>query len=279
MFHFAAADKPHIELKAEEIFSLGPVSITNSVIFGIIGFAITLAILFYVARQLREGSKKSFLTKLVQWSFEGFYGQAQEILGDKVLARKIFPLAITMFFTVLICYWLSVLPGVGSITYNNIPLFRSLPADLNFTFALAIITLVATQMYAIQQHGAFGSVKRYFKNPFKNPIGAFEGILEFIGEFSRTIALSFRLFGNAFAGEVLLILIGFLTSYAASVILPFFMLFELFIGFIQAYVFFVLTLIFTSLAVASHGDHDEHSPDHSLSDDANKEHEAAMQSA
>lgn len=279
MFHFAAADKPHIELKAEEIFSIGPVSITNSVIFGIIGFAITLAILFYVAKQLREGGKKSFLTKLVQWSFEGFYGQAQEILGDKVLARKIFPLAITMFFTVLICYWLSVLPGVGSITYNNIPLFRSLPADLNFTFALAVITLVATQVYAVQRHGAFGSIKRYFKNPLKNPIGAFEGILEFIGEFSRTIALSFRLFGNAFAGEVLLILIGFLTSYAASVILPFFMLFELFIGFIQAYVFFVLTLIFTSLAVASHGDHaDEHSSDHS-SVDAKKEHEAAIQSA
>ena len=98
MFHmFAAADKPHIELKAEEIFALGPVSITNSVIFGIIGFAITLAILFYVAKQLRTNGKKSFLTKLVQWAFEGFYGQAQEIIGDKVLARKIFPLAITMW--------------------------------------------------------------------------------------------------------------------------------------------------------------------------------------
>ncbi len=262
MFHmFAAADKPHIELKAEEIFALGPVSITNSVIFGIIGFAITLAILFYVAKQLRTNGKKSFLTKLVQWAFEGFYGQAQEIIGDKVLARKIFPLAITMFFTVLICYWLSVLPGVGSISYNGIPIFRALPADLNFTFALAVITLVTAQIYAIQRHGALGNVKRYFKNPLKNPIGAFEGLLEFIGEFSRTIALSFRLFGNAFAGEVLLILIGFLTSYAASVILPFFMLFELFIGFIQAYVFFVLTLIFTSLAIASHGDHD--SSDHS----------------
>jgi F-type H+-transporting ATPase subunit a len=262
MFHmFAAADKPHIELKAEEIFALGPVSITNSVIFGIIGFAITLATLFYVAKQLRTNGKKSFLTKLVQWAFEGFYGQAQEIIGDKVLARKIFPLAITMFFTVLICYWLSVLPGVGSISYNGIPIFRALPADLNFTFALAVITLVTAQIYAIQRHGALGNVKRYFKNPLKNPIGAFEGLLEFIGEFSRTIALSFRLFGNAFAGEVLLILIGFLTSYAASVILPFFMLFELFIGFIQAYVFFVLTLIFTSLAIASHGDHD--SSDHS----------------
>jgi F-type H+-transporting ATPase subunit a len=269
---FAAAET-HISLKAEEIFSIGPVPITNAVIFGVIGFAVTLVLLFYVARQLKGGGKKSFLTKLIQWAFEGFYNQALEIIGDKVLARKIFPLAISMFFVVLICYWLSVLPGVGSITYNGVPLFRALPADLNFTFALAIITLATTQIYAVQRHGAFGSIGRYFKNPFKDPIGAFEGILEFIGEFSRTIALSFRLFGNAFAGEVLLLLVGVLTSYAASVILPFFMLFEIFIGFIQAYVFFVLTLIFTSLAVASHGDHDSHS-DHSSSEPTKKKVDA-----
>ena len=104
--------------------------------------------------------------------------------------------------------------------------------------------------------GAFGNVRRYIKNPIKDPIGAFEGILEFIGEFSRLVAVSFRLFGNAFAGEVLLMVIGVLTGYLASVALPFFMAFELFIGFIQAYVFFVLTLIFTSLAIQTHG-HDE----------------------
>lgn len=258
----ASGNEPHISLAAEEIFRLGSVSITNSVILGVIGIALTLALLFRAATELKSG-KKSFVTKLIQWAFEGFYNQAQEIIGDKKLARKIFPLAITMFFTVLITYWLSVLPGVGTITVNGIPLFRALPADLNFTFALAIITLVTTQIYAVQRHGAFGSIGRYVKNPFKDPVSAFEGLLEFIGEFSRTIALSFRLFGNAFAGEVLLILIAVLTSYAASVILPFFMLFEMFIGFIQAYVFFVLTLIFTSLAIATHG---EHGPTHTSTD-------------
>ena len=257
----SALHKP--SLAAEEIFTLGPVHITNSVILGVVGIALTLALLFFVAGQLKNGGKKSFVTKLVQWAFEGFYNQAIEIIGDKKLARAIFPLAITMFFTVLICYWLSVLPGVGSISYDGKPLFRALPADLNFTFALAIITLVTTQVYAIKQHGALGNIGRYFKNPLKDPVSAFEGLLEFIGEFSRTIALSFRLFGNAFAGEVLLLLIAVLTSYAASVVLPFFMMFELFIGFIQAYVFFVLTLIFTSLAIASHG---EHSNDHSSSE-------------
>lgn len=262
MITFFAATEPHISLAAEPVSHIGPIAITNSMVLGGIGIIITFALLFYAARVIRVG-KHNVLTGLIQWAFEGLYAQAEDIIGDKKLARHIFPLAITMFFVILVTYWLGILPGVGSITVGpeHTPLFRALPADLNFTTALAIITLIVTQIYAIKSHGAFGNIRRYTKNPLKDPVGAFEGILEFIGEFSRTIALSFRLFGNAFAGEVLLLLIAILTSYFSSVVLPFFMVFELFIGFIQAYVFFVLTVIFTSLAVASHGNHDSvHSP-------------------
>ncbi len=266
-----AATEPHISLAAEEIFKIGPVSITNAIVLGSIGLVVTIALLFYVAAMLKRG-KRNFLVGLVQWAFEGFYSQAEDIIGDKKTARRIFPLAITMFFLILVTYWLSILPGVGAITVNGAPLFRALPADLNFTFALAIITIVATQVYAVRKHGFFGNIGRYIKNPIKDPIGAFEGILEFVGEFSRLVALSFRLFGNAFAGEVLLLLIAVLTSYFASVVLPFFMAFELFIGFIQAYVFFVLTLIFTSLALATHGDH---SSDHSSADSKTREEVSA----
>lgn len=259
---FAALDL-HISLAAESIFHVGPIAVTNAMILGVIGSVIMLGMLFYVAGKVKNGKYNRFVG-LVQWMFEGFLKSTEDIIGDKKLARKIFPLAMTIFFTVLITYWVSILPGVGSITWNGIPVFRGLPADLNFTFALAIITIVASQVYAIQRHGFFGNVGRYVKNPFKDPIGAFEGILELIGEFSRLVALSLRLFGNAFAGEVLLLVIAVLTSYAASVVLPFFMAFELFIGFIQAYVFFVLTLIFTSLAVATHGgDHKSEESNHS----------------
>lgn len=251
-----AATELHISLAAEPIFHIGPVPITNAMILGAFGVVIMLALLFYAANKVKKGQTNRF-TGLVQWTFEGFLKQAEDIIGDKQIARKIFPLVMTIFFTVLITYWVSVLPGVGSITWNGTPLFRGLPADLNFTFALAIITVVASQVYAIKRHGFFGNVGRYLKNPFKDPIGAFEGILEFIGEFSRLVALSFRLFGNAFAGEVLLLVIGILTGYLASVTLPLVMAFEIFIGFIQAYVFFVLTLIFTSLAIQTHGSHDE----------------------
>ncbi len=262
MINYFAATELHISLAAEELFRLGPISITNAVVLGTVGVIITLAILFRAAHNLKTG-RKSFVTSIVQWAFEGFLKQAEEIIGDKTTARRIFPLAITMFFVILITYWLSILPGVGVITYDGVPVFRALPADLNFTFALAIITLIVTQVYAVRKHGAFGNIGRYFKNPLKDPISAFEGLLEFVGEFSRTIALSFRLFGNAFAGEVLLLLIAVLTSYFAVAALPFFMVFELFIGFIQAYVFFVLTLIFTSLGLVEHGDHAD---DHSIAD-------------
>lgn len=254
-------DKLHISLAAEPVFHIGSVAITNAMILGAFGITIMLAILLYAAHALKRGKYNRFLG-LLQWTFEGFMAQAEDIIGDKQMARRIFPLAITMFFTVLITYWVAALPGVGVITWNDVPLFRGLPADLNFTFALAIITIVASQVYAIRKHGFFGNIGRYIKNPFKDPIGAFEGILEFIGEFSRLIALSFRLFGNAFAGEVLLMVILLLTSYAAVIALPLVMVFEIFIGFIQAYVFFVLTLIFTSLALQTHGaGHDESAHD------------------
>jgi F-type H+-transporting ATPase subunit a len=254
---FAAFDL-HISIAAQEVFSIGGFGVTNAMLTGIAGLIITLAIMFYVASKVKRGKYNRFVG-LFQWVFEGLLKSIDDVIPDRTLARKITPLAVTIFFFVLISYWLSVLPGLETIFINGVPLLRSLTADLNFTLGLALITVVTVQIYAIKHLGVFGNAKRYFKNPIKNPIGAFEGALELIGEVSRGTALALRLFGNAFAGEVLLIVIAVLTGYLASAVLPFFMAFELFIGFIQAYVFFVLTLIFTSLAV-SHHDSPDHSP-------------------
>ncbi|MEO5950319.1 MAG: F0F1 ATP synthase subunit A [Candidatus Saccharimonadales bacterium] len=260
LYTFASSNL-HISLSAEPIFHIGSFAITNAMLLGFLGTIVTLVIFFYVGSKLKKGSTNRFVG-LVQWAFEGMLKSVDDVITDRKLARTIAPTAITIFFFVLINYWLGILPGIGSITWNGLPLFRSLTADLNFTFAIAIITMVGVQIYAIKHHGVFGNAGRYFKNPLKDPIGAFEGVLEFIGEFSRGVSLSLRLFGNAFAGEVLLLIVGILTSYFATVTLPIFMAFELFIGFIQAYVFFILTLIFTSLAQESHaGDpSSDHSP-------------------
>jgi len=254
-----AATELHVSISSQPLFHIWGIPVTNAMVTGLVGVIITLAILWYVGGKVKKGKYNRFVG-LVQWVFEGLLKQINDIIPDKKLARKITPLAVTIFFMVLINYWLSVVPGLESITWNGIPVLRSLAADLNFTLALAVITLFTVQMYAIKYLGALGNGGRYLRNPFKDPIGAFEGILELIGEFSRGVALALRLFGNAFAGEVLLIVIAVLTSYLSAVVLPAFLAFELFIGFIQAYVFFVLCLIFTSLAVSHHGPSPDHSP-------------------
>lgn len=254
LYQFAAEDL-HVSLPTQTIFNIGPIPVTNTMILGGLGVLVMLLSFWYVIRKVRSGSYNRFVG-LMQWTFEGFYNTCYEIIPDRKVARSIAPLALSIFFTVLFTYWISILPGVGeSIKWGDAPLLRGLPTDLNFTLALAVISMVAAQIYAIKVHGVFGNIGRYIKNPIKDPLGAFEGFLEIIGEFSRLVALSFRLFGNAFAGEVLLMIVAVMSGYFASLSLPFFFAFELFIGFIQAYVFYMLTLIFASLAVMSHGDH------------------------
>ncbi|MAU33959.1 ATP synthase subunit A [Candidatus Saccharibacteria bacterium] len=256
---YFAAIELHISIAAEPVFTVFGFPVTNALLTGILGTIIVVSLLGVVAWAVKTGRYNRFVG-LVQWVFEGLLKQINDIIPDKTLARRITPLAVTIFFFVLINYWLSILPGVDSIRVDGVPLIRSLTADLNFTLALAIVTVVTVQIYAFRYLGVYGNAHRYFRNPLKDPIGAFEGLLELVGEFSRGIALSLRLFGNAFAGEVLLVIIAFLTGYLAAVTLPFFMVFELFIGFIQAYVFFVLTLIFTALAVSHHEPDSNHSP-------------------
>lgn len=261
MFHQLAASEVHVVLPVEPIFHIGPLPVTNSMLLGAVGITAMLAVLSYAAWKLKNGKYNRFVG-LVQWAVEGMYGSVMEIVPDKKVARSIAPLALAIFFTVLFTYWCAVLPGVGpAMVLDGKELLRELPSDLNFTFALAIISMLATQFYAFKAHGGMGNIKRYAKNPIKDPIGWFEGLLEFIGEFSRYISLSLRLFGNAFAGAILLMIVGVLTGWLAGMVLPVVMIFELFIGFIQAYVFFVLTIIFTSLAISGHGDsHTDHSP-------------------
>lgn len=270
MITWFAATGPHISVKADEIFSVAGVSITNSHLLGILGLIVLVWALIATKRAAMGRTRHNFITKLFFWAFEGLYATVGQVIPDAKWARRVAPLSITIFFFVVAQYWMGLLPFVGPITVgeHHTPLFRGGVADLNMTFALAGVTIVAAQIYAFKYLGFRGNMGRYFISPLKNPIMSFIGILELIAELSRLLGLSFRLFGNVLAGEVLLIMIAYLTQYISPVALQPFYIFELFIGGIQAYIFFMLSTVFISLGLQHHGDDEEkstHSGSHSSS--------------
>jgi F-type H+-transporting ATPase subunit a len=141
-----------------------------------------------------------------------------------------------------------------------IPFLRPPATDLNFTLALALVAVVMAQVFGVQAQ-KLGYFKKFFDlSGFKQGAGmgliqVFVGLLELVSEFARIISFSFRLFGNIFAGEVLLLVLAFLIPYIVS--LPFYAL-EGFVGFIQGFVFFMLALVFFTLAIQGHHGEEEH---------------------
>lgn len=255
---FAAG--PHISIAPETLFSFGPIAITNSQVLGAVGTLLLLGMLFAVKNAVQKGTSGRF-AHAIMWLFESLYDTVVEVIGDKKIAKKVLPLAVTLMFFFMLNNWLGLLPIVGSITYGkeHAPLLRGVAADLNTTLGLAIISIMTSQIWAIRRRGFIGNAKRYFFNPLKDPLHAFIGLLEVVAEFSRTAALSFRIFGNVFGGEVLLGVIAYLTSYASPLALPVFYGLELFVGAVQAYVFFMLTIVFISLGLPSAGEEHGHS--------------------
>jgi len=257
------ATGPHISIAPEVLFNVGPLEITNSQLLGLLGSILVIALLGIAARGVKRGSRSRF-THAILAAFESLYDTTVEVIGDRDTARKVVPLAVTIVFFFVINNWLGLLPIVGPITYgtDHVPMFRGVAADLNTTLAVSIISIVTAQLWAIKKRGFFGNAKRYLVSPLKDPIHSFIGILELIAEFSRTAALSLRIFGNVFGGEVLLGVIAYLTSYAAPLALPVFYILELFVGAVQAYVFFMLTIAFISLGLPSEDDEHEESSHH-----------------
>lgn len=229
-----------IHLSAEEIFGLRDFNITNTLI---LSFVITLAFLFLSKKissrlKLVPGRLQNFFEALI----ETILNFMENVLEDKKKARRFFPLVATIFVFVILSNWLEVLPGLGSI------FVRSPSSDLNFTLAIAISAVISIQVFGIAGIGFIKYAKRFIN--FSSPINFFVGILEIISEVAKIISFSFRLFGNIFAGEVLLIVVYFLVPY----ILPLpFMFLEIFVGFIQALVFAMLTLVFLKIATLETG--------------------------
>ena len=238
-----------ISLKAEEILHLGGFSVTNSLLLTVFasGILIVLGYLFHKKLSIIPNQLQNFL----EFILEEFLGLMDSVFQDRKKSEKYLPLIATIFLLIIISNWLGLLPGVGSIGFHEmhegkevfIPLFRAPTADLNFTLAVAITSVLAVNLLGILALGLKKYLHKFFT--LENPIKTFTGLLEFLSEITKTISFSFRLFGNIFAGEVLLLIIGSLVPYFIP--LPFLFL-EIFVGFIQAFVFSMLTIVFISIA-------------------------------
>jgi F-type H+-transporting ATPase subunit a len=192
---------------------------------------------------------------IVEVVLEALLNLADSVTQDRKQSKKFFPIVATIFIFVILINWVEVVPGLGTIGINEeihgkevlVPFIRSGSADLNFTLAIAIVSVISAQVLGIAAIGAGKYAKKFFVSPFHKPyfVGTFVGLLELISEIAKLISFSFRLFGNIFAGEVLLTVMLFLVPYIVP--LPFLLL-ELFVGFVQALVFSMLTLVFFKMA-------------------------------
>lgn len=254
----------------------GGFPLTNSMIGALVADITLLGLVFFGLRNMSLVPRG--LQNVLEAIIEAGYGVAEDVAG-KENAPKFFPLAMSIFLFVLVANWWELVPGieafgwlvevhekgweavplVGNLHmlvresghYVIVPWVRTATTDLNLPLALALTTMVYVQYSGFRALG-LGYLKKFIN--FSSPIEFFVGILESISEVAKIISFTFRLFGNIFAGTVLLFVLPFLIPLIAP--LPFFGL-EVFVGFIQAFIFAMLALSFLSIAVIAH-DHGEH---------------------
>jgi F-type H+-transporting ATPase subunit a len=243
-----------ISLAPESIFFIGSFPITNTVLVTLL-LSLLIITSSFILRSKLQLIPRGF-QNIVEYVLEAFLNLIDGVTQNREQSKRFFPLVMTIFIFIILSNWVELIPGLGTIGINEeihgktvlVPFLRSASTDLNVTLAIALIAVFSIQFMGIAAIGLAKYAGKFLVNPFKKPyfIGTFVGILEIISEVAKIISFSFRLFGNIFAGEVLLIVMLNLVPYVIP--LPFLFL-ELFVGFIQALVFSILTLVFLKMAV------------------------------
>ena len=253
---------------AESLFHIGDFVITNAMVNAWIG------VLFFVGVALVARRRRALVPSGVHFVFEtvveGMLDEVQKVTGDAKRARVFLPIVGTIFLFILFSNWFGLIPGTGSIgvwgIHNGhealIPLLRPAASDLNFTLAIALVAVAASHWIGIRALGASnhlskfvnvrGIIKALAKGPMAVAVAVIEfgvGLIEIVSEVAKVVSLSLRLFGNVFAGEVLLTVMLGLMAYVLPV--PFIFL-ELLVGLIQATVFAMLTLAYLTVATEEH---------------------------
>ena len=264
----------NISLPAEVIFHLGPLPVTNTIIASFLTVLVLVIIALVVTRKpkLVPTRIQSMMEAIIEW----LYNFCKDTAGEKY-GRKFFPLVSTIFLFVGFNALMNLIPGYNSITYAGVHLIRGANTDINTALALSIISFICVTYWGIQANklgffkqfvnpGRFikgwgqvftGKFKSGFGNIMFGILDIFVGILEAISYLIRLISFTFRLFGNMLGGEILVLVLFYLLVFGGFGIIPGIYGFEMLIGVIQALIFAGLTLVFATMAVASHSE-EEH---------------------
>ena len=263
-------------LFAEPIFHFQNFSITNALLTGWFSVFILIILAGALRFKLREIPNK--LQNIFEIIVEGALNLCDQVTNNRGISIKIFPIAICVFFFILVNNWLGLLPlgGLGIIEKGEhglafIPYLRGGTADINTTIALAIMAVIGANIFGIFSIGIWKTFNKYvnlkvlgqipakiLKDPtviIVAPITFFVGLIEIVGEFAKVASLSFRLFGNVFAGEVLLASMTALVAYIIPI--PFIFL-EILVGVIQALIFSILLVVYFTIAASDHEEEHKH---------------------
>ena len=255
---FAAGDAA--PLAAEKLTNIGPIPLTNSMLFGLLTAFFVLT-LFGLAARASQLWPKSRLAFWVENFVETVLSLMTESFGERKKAMRFFPLLLTLFVFILASNLSGLLPGVGSLTLNvggqKTSLLRAFTTDLNSTLAMAVISLSTVHVYAIRELGLVGRFRHYFSGNLLNPMNIFIGLNEVFSEVLRLVTLSLRLFGVIYGGEALLHAISHLAgNFAWAATLPI-MFLEIFFSIVQAYLFMMLTATYLVMATSHDGQESE----------------------
>lgn len=250
-------------LAPETLFYILNIPVTNTIVNAWIAIIIFLIVGILIKRRLslRPGKLQNFFEFIIETLLEYF----DQVTGDRKNTLRFLPLVGSVFFFILLSNWLGLIPGTGSISLGHNFLLRPANTDLNLTVAMALTAVVASHLYGFFTVGIFTHLNKFIQigtliKSFKGgPMAIFTalievgvGFIEIISEMAKVLSLSLRLFGNMFAGEVLLTV---MTGLVAIAVPTPFMLLELLVGLIQASVFSMLTLVYLTVASAKpHGE-------------------------
>ncbi len=257
-----AVEGIHVSLKAEKILQLGPLDVTNSMLYGLICSVILTTGLIVLARKTSFWPSKNKLVSAGEYVSEFLINLLQSPFGSRAKAAKYTPIFGTFFIFIIFNNLMGLLPVVGpQIEISGVPLLRPFTADLNGTIALSVIAIIIVQFLSLKEQGIKGHLKHYFSDKPLNPINLFIGLLEVFGELTRITSLSLRLFLNTAVGEILVAVFTSMIAHNGRTpiaVIPIFV-FEMLVAGIQAYVFTILAATYLGLATQhaeSGGTHD-----------------------